>query len=289
MTTRRRISATQQHKLMGQLLSKKAGRQRIAASVQEPLRKLRDYSAVGRKAFFIDELPDGAIPVYDMDVDITAFVVGEDGDSVEQVITGSRIHVPVFEIATWVKVKFVQVKERRFDIVNRIKKKAKDEVFRVEDQIIFSIMQQASLVNVNNPRIAVSFADFDLSTFVDAFAEIEKHGLNVDKIYMNPREYKTIRSAGQEWFDPETQKQLISMGYMGRMFGADIIQSVEVPKGELFFITSAEYLGVIPSRIDLTVLPADDPGESRSFGWSVFVNEGCAIHNPLGIQGVKIN
>jgi len=43
------------------------GRRRLAASMIQPLRRRRDYSTVGRKAFYVEQLPDGALPIYDKD------------------------------------------------------------------------------------------------------------------------------------------------------------------------------------------------------------------------------
>jgi hypothetical protein len=37
----------------------------------------RDYTAVGRKTFLVEQLPDGALPIDDKDPEATAFVVGD--------------------------------------------------------------------------------------------------------------------------------------------------------------------------------------------------------------------
>jgi len=285
---RKRITAAQKHTLMTKLLGSVKGRRRIAASIQEPLRRLRDYVAVGRKALFVDELPDGTLPIYDTDIDTPSYVVGEEGDSIQTVVKSARLLVPLFELASYPKVPFTQVKERRFDIVRRIKQKAKDELFRKEDNIIFATLKTAGDANVSNPAIAVTNGvDFDMTTIVDAFAGVEQHGLRVDKIFMNPFEYKIFRNAGREYVDFETQRELLRTGFMGTVYGAAIYQSVEVPQGTFWCVTEPEYLGVMPVRIDLTVIPADDPG-NRAFGWSIFENVGIGLHNELGLQQIDV-
>ena len=50
----KRVTAAQKHRLMTKLLATTRGRQRIAASMQEPLRRLRDFVSNGRKALFVD-------------------------------------------------------------------------------------------------------------------------------------------------------------------------------------------------------------------------------------------
>lgn len=285
----RRVTAAQKHTMMTKLLSSQAGRSRIAATIQEPLRKLRDYQAIGRKAFYIDELPDGTLPVYDMDVDIPAYVVSEEGDSVAAVVKSKRMLVPLFEIASYPKVPFTQVKERRFDIVRRIKQKARDELFRKEDRLIFQAMKTAASLNVNNATISITTANFTMDAIADAFARIERWGLRVDKIFMNALRYPVIRKAGRDYVDFETQRELLRTGYMGALWGAAIYMSPEVQGDTIYLVTEPEYFGVIPIRIDLTVVPADDPA-NRAFGWSIFQNIGIGIHNSdHGLQQIVIS
>ena len=276
---KRKVTAAKKHQLMTKLLASAKGRQRIAVSMQEPLRTLRDYVSIGRKALFVDELPDGTLPIYDTDIDTPSYVVGEEGDSIETVVKGARILIPLFELASYPKVPFTQVKERRFDIVRRIKQKAKDELFREEDSLIFTAMQTAGTANTTNTAIAVTDGvDFDMETIIQAFATIERWGLRVDKIFMNPYEYRIFRGAGRDYVDFETQREILRTGFMGSVYGASIFQSMEVPSGVFFCVTEPEYLGILPVRIDLTVIPADEPG-TRQFGWSIFENIGIGFHN----------
>lgn len=283
-----KITAAQKQKQMTQLLGSQQGRARIAASIQEPLRKLRDYSAVGRRAFMVDELPDGALPIYDTDVETPSYVVGEESDSVQQIVHVKRLLVPLFEMASYPKIPFTQVKERRFDVIRRIKEKARLELFRKEDRIIFKTMEHAATNNKINTAIVVPRADFNMDVVIAAFAKVEQHGLRVDKVFMNPTDYAVFRKAGRDYIDFETQRELLRTGLMGNVYGAQIFQSMECPVGKLFLVTEPEYFGVMPVRIDLTVIPADDP-VNRAFGWSIFQAIGLGIHNPeFGLQMISV-
>lgn len=281
------VTAAQKHAYMSNLLASGEGRRKIAASVQQPLRMLRDYQSVARRAFMIDELPDGALPAYDKDVDVPSYVVAEEGDSIQVVVHGSRVQVPLFELASNPVIPFTQVKERRFDVISRIKKKVKDELFRREDQILFSILILAGENNTFNTPIVVTKSDFGVSTLAQAFASVERHGLRVDKIFMNPSEFPVLRMAGRDVLDFETQRELLRTGFVAQLWGAQIYLSSEVPAGRILVVTEPEYLGVLPVRIDLTVLPADEPAKRR-FGWSVFENIGALCHNPKGVQLIKL-
>ena len=84
-----------------------------------PIRISLDYQGVGRKLLVVDPLPQGALPVYDKDVDARAFVVSKRGQAPDQLIEGDRIQVPTFEIVSYPQVRFSQVKERRFNVIDR--------------------------------------------------------------------------------------------------------------------------------------------------------------------------
>lgn len=285
------VSAQEKHRIMLKAMNSPAGRKAIAANIQEPLRTLRDYQSVARRAFQIDELPDGTIPAYDQDPDVPCFVVGEEADSVQVVVRAKRLQIPMFELAANPTVPFTQVKERRFDVVKRIKQKAKHEIFRKEDKLLFATMGIAAERNTTdgkNPTIVVPAAAFKMSTLATAFACIESNGLFVDKVFMNPNEFPVLRNAGRDYLDFETQRELLNTGLRGVLWGAQVILSMEVPKGEIYLTAEPEYFGILPVRTELTVIPADEPA-NRKFGWSVFQQIGAGIFNAhRALQKVKV-
>lgn len=283
----KQFTAAQRHALMTRLLATAGGRARIAQSLTGPLRTLRDYMAVGRKAFTVDVLPDGTLPVYDTDPEVPAYVVAEEGHSIEEIIKAKRIILPMVEIAAYPKIPFTQIKERRFDIVTRVKLKAQSEIFRAEDRAIFNLMKAAADNNPNNPLMSVPKADYNIDVLADAFAEIEKHGLRVDKVFMNPAGYKVLRKAGRDYLNDELIGELMRTGYGGTLWGASVFQSSEIPAGYIFVVTEPEYLGTVAERLSLTIMSADSPAE-RMVGWSIFQNAGYGLHNSKGIQGIKL-
>jgi hypothetical protein len=80
MTTE--ISNEVKQQIIGDYIKTASGRAKLAASMIQPLRLRRDYSSVARKAFLVEQLPDGALPIYDKDPNVTAFVVGEEGENI---------------------------------------------------------------------------------------------------------------------------------------------------------------------------------------------------------------
>ena len=270
----KKITAAQKQRMMSELLRTQAGRKRIAANIIEPLRAVRDYVSVGRKALLIDELPDGALPIYDKDPEINGFVVGEEGSSIQQIVKSDRILVPTFELATYPKVPFTQIRQRRYDVPKRIREKSRSEIFRAEDKLIFAAFDTANAAtDSTDQRQASTVANWTGDTAMDSLTElyslIEVHGLRVDKLYMNAFNFKVIRQAGRDYMDFETSERVVEDWIHGNPLGRPVcIYPQKSLRDLVYACTEPEYLGVLPVQIDLTVLPADDPG-NRQLGWSV--------------------
>ena len=58
------MSIEKKYELLSENIRTAAGRQRLAASMVQPLRRRRDYSSVGRKAFYVEQLPDPRPPLF---------------------------------------------------------------------------------------------------------------------------------------------------------------------------------------------------------------------------------
>ena len=88
------VSTAIKQKIIGDHIKTAAGRAKLAASMTQPLRTRRDYMSVGRKTFLVEELPDGALPIYDKDPDVTAYVVGEEGENILAITKPRRVIFP---------------------------------------------------------------------------------------------------------------------------------------------------------------------------------------------------
>lgn len=285
-------TAAEKERAIEKLLLTPEGKMKLAASMQNPLRERLDYEGVFRRAAVVDPLPQGALPYYDRDVDVPAIVIGEEGQTPETIVKGKRILVPLFELASNPKIPFTQIKERRYNLIDRAQDKAKQDIQASEDDLGFNALTVAAAqINPNTglPFNAVTAVagSLDRDSLADAFAEVEKHDLRVARLFMNARDYSDIRKFGRDQLDPVTQKSLLNTGLMAQIWGADIIVSRVVPIGTVFVCTEEKFLAVMPQRIDVTVLPADDP-DNRLIGWSIFEQIGIGVWNPRGVSLISV-
>lgn len=303
------LSRTQQQTVMlGQLLKTAGGRQKLAASLGPSLRRRRDYMSIARKALMVETLPDGALPIYDKEFDtaamtvgstpggsfVEAFVVGEEGGDIVRVTKPKRVTVPTFEIVSNPMIPITQIKERRFDLVARSLNLAKAEVGAAEDGYVFTLFDavanaasgKTSTDPVYNIDIAIS-APIDINSIADGFGQVQRHDLSVAFCFFNPRDYTDLLKWTQQNIDRETQRKLLKTGVMGYLWGATLLQSRKVGYGCVYILADAEFLGVIPERIPLTVMSADRP-DLRQIGFSIFENLGFLIFNPSGVQRLTV-
>lgn len=285
------ISNELKQQVISEYIKTAAGRAKLAASMIQPLRLRRDYTAVGRKTFLVEALPDGALPIYDKDPDVTAFVVGEEGENILAIQKPRRVIFPLFEIASNPEIPLTQIKERRFDLIERSQDLAKAQIQAAEDERVFAVLDSIATsgfdtLGPTNPDVAV-IAPISPSVLADAFAEIERHDLRVARIYMNAVDYADIRKFGRDILDIESQATLLKTGLQAVLWGAQIITSRLVPVGFVYICAEPENFGRFPVRTELTVLSADDP-KARTIGFSCFENVGIGAFNPRGLTRMVV-
>jgi HK97 family phage major capsid protein len=289
MTT---VSNAAKAKIIGDYIKTPQGRAKLAASMTQPLRLRRDYSSVGRKTFLVEQLPDGALPIYDKDPDVTAYVVGEEGENIVAITKPRRVIFPLFEIASNPEIPLTQIKERRYDLIERSQDLARAQIQAAEDERVFSVLDAIATNGFDsvpggvNPDIPV-VAPISGSVLADAYANIETHDLRVARVFMNAKDYADLRKFGRDILDIETQRDLLKTGLMATLWGAQVIVSRLVPVGTVYVCCEPEMFGRIPVRTELTVLSADDP-KARTIGFSVFENLGIGAYNPKGLSRLTI-
>jgi len=286
------VSTAVKHKIISDYVKTASGRAKLAASMTQPLRTRRDYMSVGRKTFLVEQLPDGALPIYDKDPDVTAYVVGEEGENILAITKPRRVIFPLFEIASNPEIPLTQIKERRFDLIERAQDLARAQIQAAEDERVFAVLDAIavngfdSLPGGTNPDIPV-IAPINGAVLADAFSLIERHDLRVARVFMNARDYADLRKFGRDILDIESQATLLKTGLMATLWGSQVITSRLVPVGTVYVCCEPEMFGRIPVRTELTVLSADDP-KARTIGFSVFENLGIGAYNPRGLARLTV-
>lgn len=263
------------------------GRQIMASKMTPSLRRFRDYASVGRKAYLVEDLEDGALPIYDKDPIVPAYMIADDGDQVEAHVNSQRVVAPLFMIGACPYIHLTEIKERRFDMIKRTIELSVAGVKEKEDVRVFATMN-ALADDGSNPHADIPVAaPLSGAVVSDAYGVVEEHGLRVARAFVNGRDYADLRKLDRDVIDPETQQNLFKTGVIGKVYGAQMIKSRVVPLGTLYVCGEREYYGRIPVRLELTIVTADKP-EWISVGFSMFEQLGILNYNFLSQQRILI-
>jgi len=281
----------QRDEMIKQALMTQEGKIALGQAMANPIRRNLDYQGVARKALVVDPLPQGALAVYDRDIDVAAVVVSSNGTAPESRVFGDRVNVPEFEVVSNPTVRIAEVKRRRFNVIDRAQQKARQEIQAHEDANVFAALEFAGDSTQGGENTAVdlspSGATLEKDGLVNLKRQIDRWDLVTSKYFLNINEFTDIltwESAGNtnSQVDPVTQRELLQTGLYGHVFGADIIVSKVVPAGRGFACADPEFVGVMPVRQDIEVLPADEPKQLK-LGWVVNEIIGIGIVNPRGV------
>lgn len=293
------LSEDQRDEMIKQALMTQEGKIALGQAMANPIRRNLDYQGVARKALVVDPLPQGALPVYDRDIDVAAVVISSNGTAPESRVFGDRVTIPEFEIVSNPTVRIAEVKRRRFNVIDRAQQKARQEIQAQEDANVFSALRFAgdNTLGGENTKVALDSAgpsgaavagSLTKSGMLGLKKQIDRWDLVTSKFFLNINQFTDILdwesagAAGASSVDPVTQRELLQTGLYGHIFGADIIVSKVVPAGEAFACADPEFVGVMPVRQDIEVLPADEPKQLK-LGWVVNEIIGIGIVNPRGV------
>lgn len=282
------LSDSQRDNLLTQAIMTQEGKIALAQAMANPIRRNLDYHGIARRALVVDPLAQGAYPTYDRDIDVTAVVISSNGTGPESRVFGDRVVVPEFELFSNPTVRISEVKRRRFNVIDRAVQKARQEIMAQEDANVFAAIDAAA--SVENTVQDIADAGMLKRDLVELKAQVDRWDLVTAKYFMNINEYTDIlkwgsgggQGVGGGEVDPVTMREILQTGLYAHIWGADILVSKIVPPGTVYAVADAEFVGVMPVRQDIEVLPADEPKQLK-LGWVVSEQIGIAIVNPRGV------
>lgn len=296
------FSDEQSEAMLKRALETPEGKVALGQSMANPIRRNLDYMGVGRKALVVDPLPQGALPLYEKDIDVRATIISSHGSAPESIVRGDRVLVPEFEVVSNPTVRIAEVKRRRFNIIDRAQQKARQEIQAQEDANIFASIDFASDATLGGENTRQAFAagpggSLELIDLLNVKKEIDRHDLVTTKYFMNITQFTDIlgwayragiTGTNNQYggFDPVTTREVLQTGLYGHIWGADIIVSKIVPEGTVFGLAEPEFVGIFPVRQDIEVLPADEPKQLK-LGWVVNEIVGVAIVNTRGVASAR--
>lgn len=251
-----------------------------------PIKDIIDYEGWARKVYRVRPLAQGELFRIAKDVRATAWVVGQDGQSIESRMYGKYIQPSSFKVTAFPTVDIEDIYEMNYDVLDRAQDTARQEIEVEEDKRGLALLDRAALT-VNSETI---FATLGISAFEDVRYQVERHRLMVEKFLINRAELSDIVKTMSTAVDPVTERELILAGYIGNILNSQIITAagtgVEevVPAGTFYAATGSEYLGEMGVRVELFSEPFNMFNQRRMVkGWAFGEIIGFGIPNPRAV------
>jgi hypothetical protein len=276
------LTRSERETIIAQCLRTAAGRGRLSASMIEPARRRLAYQSFARRIFTMKQIPDGTLPTYQhtgtmYSIDGTGLIAlelpGQPSELPPNCFGHQQVIVPLFEIAANPTVSLTRIRERRYDLIERAQEEAIQSIASTEEGLAVILLD--GLTDAYDRKVVTKEATLSRDAFTEAFSMIERSELRVSNILINALDYVDMRKWGKEFIDAF------------QIWEAHIIVSPSVPEGNIFLLAGPAFVGHMPIRTNLAVLPADDP-ERRLMGWSFFENLGMCCINPLATVKISL-
>lgn len=252
-----------------------------------PIKDIIDYEGWARKLFRVRPLAQGELFRIAKDVRSTAWIVGQDGQSIESRLYGRYITPSEFKITSFPTVDIEDIYQMNFDVLDRAQDTARQEIELEEDKRALALIDKAA-TTVNSTTI---FSTLGVSALEDIRYQVERNRLVVEKFLINRRELTDLIKTsvglnGAQHVDPVTERELILAGYVGNVLNAQIITAagtgVEevVPAGTVYAVTGSEYMGEMGVRVELFSEPFNKFSQREMVkGWAFGEILGFALPN----------
>jgi len=288
LTGQNGLDDNRRDELISRAIMTHEGKIALAQAMANPIRRNLDYQGIARRALVVDPLPQGAIPVYDRDIDVSAVVISSNGSGPESRVFGDRVLVPEFEIYSNPTVRIAEVKRRRFNVIDRAVQKARQEIMAQEDANVFAALDTAA--SAENTVQDIADGGMLKRDLGELKVQVDRWDLVTTKYFMNINEFNDILNWGSGGgqgptggeVDPVTMREILQTGLYAHLWGADIMVSKIVPAGTVYACADPEFVGVMPIRQDIEVMPADEPKQLK-LGWVVSEIIGIGIVNSRGV------
>jgi hypothetical protein len=259
---------------------------RVAFVMQTPLKNRLDYVAVGRKLLLVDELPQGEIPVYDLDIpEYGAVKIAARGTAPIVEANVKRVEFPTFPISVNTTVKWEEITIRRYPVFDRAKERTAIAIAIAEDLEIFKLLKAASDASPNTPVDVTR--PLARNAFAKLYATIAKMQLVPSAYLMNPVYYEDILSWDAKDLDQLSLSVIIETGQFGVLHGVRLILGTKLEEGYIYCVTTPDKLGRLPERKAVEVKIWDNVPQQQ-FDIVAWEQIGMGIHNTAGIARLNI-
>jgi hypothetical protein len=263
------------------------GFRQVGQGLLNPIKEVIDYEGLARKVMAPRTVKAGEIVRYDKDVYIQGWVIAEDGQTPQSVVEGKYIYPPEFEVTAYPSIEIKDKYRAQYDILARVQDRARMAIEYQEDLALVALLTAGA----NQVNTTTLFATLNLAALEAIRYQVERHRLICDKFIIHRQEVSDLINNLVNNVDPVTTRELVMAGYIGSILNALIITTAGtntyeiLQPGEVIAVTTPEYLGGMPVRVELFSEPVNEFMEGRPRqGWFWYELISQVLANPAGVS-----
>lgn len=268
------------------------GFEMLGQQLINPVKEVLDYEGFARRCLPIRNVRQGETVRYDKDVYTTAFATGEDSQTPEIRVGGKYIFPQPRRISEFVTIGLEDIYQAGYDILARTQDRSRQAIEHQEDEMFRAQMIEAA-DSVND---VTYFASLNLAALEAIRRQVEQNRIPADKLLVNRDQISDLVTVLSGEVDPITQRELVMGGFVGMVLNMAIITSAGrgtfevIRSGEVFCLTSPEFLGGFPIWVELFSEPVTGMHQGKpTRGWFWWELIAMTIINAAGVaRGEKV-
>lgn len=248
-------------------------RQAFAASFAIPVGERVQPISTVRNLYGVRYIPAGQLAIFPKRFgQIDAWIVPRVGEIPQNVVVGDDVMVNTFKIAAAVEWDIDYARDGRWDVVEGAKQEFADSLVRQEETEGWKLIKAA--VKTGNTVSVGSETTLTKTLLNKMITHMRSYRYTPTTLYCSPtragdiRDWATTDTGGAN-IDPVTQREIFVKGYLGTIYGVDIIELDTLDDKEIYLFDQTR-MGVMPIRGELVTY--DDVTATRRmrngiYGW----------------------
>lgn len=272
-----------------QELERPDGLRRIAFAMHRVLKRKLDYHAIGRNnILLVDEIPNGDVPFYDVDLpEFGAVFIAGRGEPVRQFSNVKRIQFPTSSLSAVQQVAYDEIQVRRYPVFDRAKERVAISIAIGEDDAILGQDGVVDVAGTNGPNGTVGGNSMNRYVLAELAKRIMDKQLDCVSFLMHPVQYAEIYKWSANELDQVTLNSVVEKGVVGMLLGKKIMVSTRCRKDRVYALTTADKLGRMPERKAVEVKIFDNVPHLR-YDILAWEQIGVGIYNTAGVAQAEI-
>ena len=269
-----------------------SGRQwaELGSAVAAELAEVGEREGFARNLLHRVDVAQGSFPVIDVkQTNVTAVIASSPASIYAQFLKNKKLMPPEFDIVANLLVDERELAQGPSDILEQKFIEGQQQIQVKEDQV-WKLAVDATIGAINGNQQQIFGGPFTPGGLGVLFDSVGRWNLQPTSIVMASDAWTDVLTGSNftGWFDPVSQYEIVTSGYIGRLMGLNVrTDAYREPilrvlnAGEIYVTAAPEYHGALTDRGP--VQSKDVPVQRAARGWFLWELISLVVHNPRSV------